>query len=93
METVKEVVAKQSRVDEDPRVNLVPESPGQEFPKPVSAAETCSQARRERKNTRKDSCSTATKVEKKNVRMTRIKLNKDTVTGCVHVDAILFELT
>ena len=65
------------KVDEDPRDDNVPDSPGQEFLKPASAAETCSQARRERKNTRKDSCSTATKVEKKNVRMTTIKLNKD----------------
>jgi len=43
METVKEVVAKQSRVDEDLRVNHVPESPGQEILYPASADETCSQ--------------------------------------------------
>ena len=46
METVKEVVAKQSRVYEDPRVNHVPESPGQKFLYPASAAETCSQGGR-----------------------------------------------
>ena len=38
----KEVVAKQSKDDEDQRGNHVPESPGQEFLKPASAAETCS---------------------------------------------------